>query len=88
MKVILSPRAEKQLKKISKVNQIVIVKKLKSLKGKSTISGAEKLKSFKDIFRIRVGDFRIVYKQRKKEIYVISIGHRSDIYKLISRLFK
>lgn len=86
MRVILSPRAERQLKKLSKVNQIIIAKKIRELGSKKT-SGEEKLKGYQNIFRVRIGDLRIVYKSTKKEIYIVLIGHRKDIYKLLSRLF-
>lgn len=85
MRVILSPRAERQLKKLSKVNQIIIAKKIRELGSKKT-SGEEKLKGYQNIFRVRIGDLRIVYKSTKKEIYIVLIGHRRDIYRALRRL--
>lgn len=86
MKIILSSRAEKELRKLSKVNQIAIAKKIRSLK-ESQVSQEEKLKGFQNIFRVRVGNFRIVYKKTSPEIYIILIAHRKDIYDLLRRLF-
>lgn len=87
MKVVLSPRAEKEFKKISKINQIALARKIRLLnKNQSTIS-EEKLEGFQNIFRVRIGDFRIVFKKTTKEICIILIGHRKDIYDLLKRLF-
>ena len=88
MKVTLSPRAEKQFKKLSKTNQIFAAKKIRSLKEDQRPRGEEKLKGFKYIFRVRVGDYRIVYKKTKNLVYIVSIAHRKDIYKLVGRLLK
>lgn len=86
MKIIISPRAEKQLKKITKVNQVFIAQKIRSL-GKQVTSKEEKLKGYKKIYRIRMGDYRIVYKKGLKQLYIILIAHRKDVYKIIKRLF-
>ncbi len=86
MKIIISPRAEKDFKKLSKINQIAVTKKIRQLK-ESQISQEEKLKGFRNIFRVRVGDFRIVFKRTSQEIYIILIGHRKNVYDLLRRLF-
>lgn len=86
MKIILSPRAEKQLKKLSKVNQIIIANKIRSISKSAEVSGEKRLKEYKNIYRVRIGDYRIVYKKTTKELYIILIGHRKDIYKIVKRL--
>lgn len=87
MKLTISPRAEKELKKITKINQIAIAKKIRSLIDTSILN-EEKLSSHTNIFRVRMGDFRIVYKKTKEEIYIILIGHRKEIYRLVNQLLK
>jgi len=87
MKVILSPKAEKQLKKLGKIDQIIIAKKIREVARKN-IAKQKKLKGFKNIFRLRIGDYRLVYKKTKNELYIVLIGHRRDIYKVIKKLFK
>ena len=36
-----------------------------------------------DKYRLRIGDYRLVYRfdQVKREIYLVAIGHRREIYK-------
>lgn len=83
MKITISPKAEKQLKKISKVDQLIIAEKIRNLNKQTSLQA---LRGYKNIYRVRVGDYRIVYRRQKSEIYIILIGHRRDIYKMLTRL--
>ena len=87
MKVIVSTLAEKQLRKFSKVNQIIIAKKIRKIAALQE-TGNEQLKGYKNIFRVRVGDIRIVYRKSRSELYIILIGHRRDIYEKLKRLLR
>lgn len=88
MKIVLSPRAEKQFKKLSKIDQIAATKKLRSFNKPQETFPEEQLKGYKNIFRVRVGELRIVYKRTKKEVYIILVGQRGEIYKLLNQLFQ
>lgn len=81
MSLIISPRAEKSLRKLPKFDQVAIAQKLRGLAG--NIPSEEKLSGYADIFRVRVGDYRIVYRRAKQSIYIVLIGHRRDVYKMI-----
>ena len=85
MKIIISSRAEKQLKKIPKIDQIALVRKIRFISS-SRLSGGEKLSGFKNIYRIGIGSYRIVYKKTTRLIYIVLIGHRKDIYQLLKQL--
>lgn len=87
MKTTISPKAEKQFRKLPKIDQIAITQKIRSLKNVSTTNIEEKLKGFKKTFRIRMGNYRVVYARKTNEIYVILIAHRKEIYLLLKQLF-
>ena len=37
--------------------------------------------------KLRVGDYRIIYKINNDEVYILKIGHRKEVYpKVLSRL--
>jgi mRNA interferase RelE/StbE len=39
--------------------------------------------------KLRVGDYRIIYRIRGKEVIILKIGHRRDVYpKILARLSK
>jgi len=88
MRVIISPRAEKQLKKIPKIDQIAVVKKIRQIRDERIPEQTEKLKGFPDIFRTMVGDYRIVFKRNSKDIYIVLIHHRRDVYRLLNQLLR
>lgn len=88
MKIIISPRAEKELKKITKIDQIAISRKIRIIKEDPVNLNEEKLSGYKNIYRVRVGEYRIVYRRTINEIYIVLIGHRKDIYQLIDQLFR
>ncbi len=86
MRIILSPRAEKDLKRLSKIDQIAVARKIRQLKENQE-DQEEKLTGFPNICRVRVGNFRIIFRRTSYEIYIILIGHRKEIYDLLKRLF-
>lgn len=88
MKITLSPLAEKKLKKLPKIDQIAIAEKIRSLKEEKSLLTAEKLQGYKDIYRVRIGSYRIVYRKFSDLFYIILIGHRKDIYEVLQRLLK
>jgi len=86
MKILIGKKAERYLKKIPKIDQIAIVRKIRLLVTPSF--SEEKLKGFKNIYRVRVGDYRIVFRRTKEEVFIVLIGHRKEIYHLVDRLFR
>jgi mRNA interferase RelE/StbE len=83
LRIIISSTAEKQLRKISKTDQIALARKIRLISQSPEITGEEKLSGFKNIYRVRIGDYRIVYKKTLNLIYIVLIAHRKDIYQLL-----
>lgn len=59
--------------------------KIDSLAGNPFPSGCKKLDG--DLYRIRSGDYRIIYTVIQKQIliYVLRIGNRKEVYKQLPR---
>lgn len=85
MNIRISPRAEKELKKLPKLDQIAIAQKIRALNVSVNLA-EERLAGFPHVFRVRVGNYRIVYRKTKEEIYIILICHRKDVYKKLTEL--
>jgi len=74
---------KKELRKLSRIDRILIVQKIELLKREPRPEGSAKLKGSRDLFRIRHGDYRVIYRVKKDIliIIIIRIGPRSEIYK-------
>ncbi len=82
--IVLSSRAQNEFKKLSKSVQDRIIKSLKNLASGSERLDIKKLKGVdkrEDLYRLRIGDYRITYYPEQKEIKIIRIDHRRKGYK-------
>lgn len=77
----IRPKAVKALEKIDEPNYSGIKAAIYRLADDPRPFGCKKLKG-RDGYRIRVGDYRILYNISDKvlTIDVVALGHRSDIY--------
>ena len=80
--VLLSKAARKQLGSLPTFIHNKIVEDFSTLAASPRPGGCKKLKGYKNAYRIRVGDYRIIYEIEDKvlRILVIAIGHRKDVY--------
>ena len=81
--VVLSPKAEKQLDELPTPLRRRITEAIEGLESKPRPHGVKKLTGAENLWRIRVGDFRIVYtiEDDRLIVLVVKIGHRREIYR-------
>ena len=81
-KIEISSTAERQLKKINREDQIRILRSISLLAQNPRPDGCRKFKGYKDVYRIRIGNYRVIYEidGTKIVVTIIKIGHRRDIY--------
>ena len=81
-KIILARSARKELEALDGNFINRIFPKIEALANAPYPAGCRKLKSGKVLWRIRVGDYRIVYAvyNDKKIIDIIAVRHRKDAY--------
>ena len=80
-KILIKSSAAKELARLPKKDIQRITSKIKSLSADPRPHGCEKL-SAQERYRIRQGNYRIVYsiEDDKLIVYVIKIAHRSVVY--------
>jgi len=80
--IVIKESALKQLEKVPKIFSKKIEKLIDSLSENPRPVGVKKLKGTKDLYRVRVGDYRIIYSidEDVKIVDLRKIGHRKDIY--------
>ncbi|GKS58592.1 hypothetical protein YTPLAS18_21190 [Nitrospira sp.] len=81
--ILLAPSAELQLKALTAPVQKRLVKRLKSLRETPRPDGVKKLAGEDDLYRIREGDYRIIYTIQDKNliVLVVKIGDRKEVYR-------
>jgi len=80
--VELKPPARKELEALPDDLLARVVHKLESLAGNPRPTGCRKLRGYKDQWRVRVGDWRVIYiiDDKAKLVSVTRIGHRREVY--------
>ena len=75
--------SERDLRKIDKQYIPRIVDAIESLANNPFPSQSKKLKDSESGFRLRIGDYRIIYQvdSEKKEIIIYHLRHRKDAYR-------
>jgi mRNA interferase RelE/StbE len=82
--VRLKKTAQRDIKSLDRPVQKRILARLTELASEPRPAGAELLTGLADVWRVRVGDYRIVYtiKDDVLLVLVLRVGHRREIYKL------
>jgi mRNA interferase RelE/StbE len=75
------PKALKELTKLDKPAARRIVKAIDALSVRPRPSGARPLVGYPDLWRIRVGDYRVVYTVKDVELVILAlrVAHRSKV---------
>jgi len=78
----IKPSARKELENLSDRLIARLVPKIDGLAANPRPSGCRKLRGYKDLWRIRVGDYRVVYivDDDRKMVSVTRVAHRRDVY--------
>jgi mRNA interferase RelE/StbE len=75
--------ARKALRRIVEHDRTRILKAIERLADDPYLHGREKLSGEEGLWRIRVGDYRVIYTvvQNRLVVVVVTIGHRREVYR-------
>jgi len=81
-KVLIKRSAAGELEKVPKGDLRRVIERIRKLSANPRPDGGEKL-SGQERFRIRQGDYRVVYAvdDAARTVEIVKIGHRSEIYR-------
>lgn len=81
-RVILTKSVQKTLDRLPEEVARRILARLAGLETNPRPADVKKLKG-RDAWRVRVGDYRVIFEIRDRElqVLVITIGHRGDVYR-------
>ena len=82
-RIEFKPAAVRELAALDQRDRVRVAKRIDSLAANPRRRGAEKLKGADDIWRVRAGDYRIVYAIQDAVllVLVVRVGHRRDVYR-------
>jgi mRNA interferase RelE/StbE len=83
-RLLVKPSAAKEIENVgSKKDRRRIVDRIGVLATKPRPNGVEKLAGYDDRYRVRQGNYRIVYliDDSRLEVTVFKVGHRRDVYR-------
>lgn len=81
--VLYDPKALKELAKLDRTAARRIVKTVDTLSDNPRPVGCRSLVGYSDLWRIRIGDYRVVYAIKDAELVVLAlrVAHRSNAYR-------
>ncbi len=82
-RIEVNKSAEKEIAALPKREQRRVVSAIKALADDPRPGGVRKLAGAEDAYRLRVGDYRIVYQiaDNVLTVFVVRVGHRKDVYR-------
>ena len=81
-KILIDDKVIKDLKKIDKTWQSRILHKIKTVLAEDPYRGKRLVGNLSPYWRLRVGDYRIIYEIEEERVIVevIRIKHRKEVY--------
>ena len=82
-RVEIKKSARKEIAALPKRDQRHVMHAIGELADEPRPRGAHKLSGAEAAYRLRVGDYRIVYQiiDKRLIVYIVRLGHRKDIYR-------
>jgi mRNA interferase RelE/StbE len=81
--IVFARSARKELESLSTILVDRVLSKIESLSIQPRPFGCRKLRGEQNLWRLRVGDYRVIYRvdDRQKIVDVIAVRHRKDAYR-------
>jgi len=83
-RLLIKASASKEIEALgTKADRQRIVERIRALAADPRALGSEKLAGYADRYRIRQGQYRIIYlvDDRRHEVTIFKVGHRKDVYR-------
>ncbi len=77
MTIVYSKQAQKFLNKQSALTRKRIMLAIENLPS----GDVKKLAGYKDLYRLRIGNFRVIFNKDGEILYILKVDNRGDVYK-------
>ena len=81
--VEFTPGSERDLLRLQTAPRLRVARAIAKLKDDPFPTGREKLRGYASLWRIRVGDFRVVYAvdESRRSLTITRVRHRKEVYR-------
>lgn len=81
--VLFKPSAARDFERLPRDMQRRLARRIDALADDPYPAGARKLQAAENLFRVRVGDYRVLYQvlARRLVVLVVRVGHCGDVYR-------
>jgi len=85
LKLESKKRVKSDLEKLPRFIQETIIQAIEALSGNPFPHGKKikPIKGAKNLYRLRVGDYRVIYELKEKTITVLAVLHRRDLERFL-----
>ena len=83
-RLLVKPSAAKEIEAIgTKRDRQQIVRRIQALAAEPRPTGCEKLAGHSALFRVRQGQYRVIYtvNDAQRTVEVVKVGHRREVYR-------
>jgi len=82
-RIEVSATAERQIRRLPHPDQIRVLRVIQALSADPRPPGCRKLSGYDDVFRVRIGRYRVLYsiEDRRLIVIVLKVGDRKDVYR-------
>jgi mRNA interferase RelE/StbE len=82
-RIEISATAERQIRKLPRADQVRVIRVIRALSTDPRPTGCRKMSGHDDVFRVRIGRYRVLYaiEDRRLVVIVLKVGDRKDVYR-------
>jgi mRNA-degrading endonuclease RelE of RelBE toxin-antitoxin system len=81
VQVVISPQAQVEVRALPVTMRVRFDAVITRLEAWPNVSGAKPLRgAWKEHYRIRMGDWRVIFKVVRPNVIVVHVAHRSTVY--------
>ncbi len=74
---------EHALKEMEKFDESIVrrmIEKIEEMREDFSLCDVKKMKNLDDHYRLRVGDYRLIFELKDSLVTILKVGHRQNIY--------
>jgi mRNA interferase RelE/StbE len=83
-RILIKASAAKEIEALgTKADRQRVVQRIQQLAADPRTPGSEKLAGYADRYRVRQGQYRVIYliDDGRREVTIFKVGHRRDVYR-------